>query len=253
MILDDGGVTQELPEQVSVEEITSEKNEKRGKAYWFSSILLALMFALCIIFAAQVMSKGYVDINGYSFFRVVTGSMEPTIPCGAVLINKETPISEIKVDDIICYRSGIAEIYGAIVTHRVVGIERDVAGKIYLETRGDANNSSDPYYADETNLVGKVIWHKDKVGFLTGVLAFLSGDIGFLACIVFPVLLISGMIMQRAVNSLKREMQLARQLENMSPKEDTLVQGYQTVTKEEYDLIFEKIKEELLEEYSKKQ
>ena len=70
------------------------------KVYMISSVFLALAASLCLIFAVQVATRGYVTIGGRSLFRVVTGSMEPTISVGAVLVCKDTEIEQIQKGDI---------------------------------------------------------------------------------------------------------------------------------------------------------
>ena len=45
----------------------------------------------------KVLTRGYVTLGGYSLFRVVSGSMEPTISTGALLIeigNNRNTLSE---------------------------------------------------------------------------------------------------------------------------------------------------------------
>lgn len=228
------------------------------KAYIISSAILALAASICLIFAVQLVSKDFVTVGGYSMFRVVTGSMEPTISTGSVLICKDTKISQIEEGDIVCYRTKIAEIYGSIVTHRVVSIQEDESGTIYLETKGDANVSSDPYYVESEDLVGKVTWYSGKDNIVNHLLAFLSGQIGFLVCIVFPVLLVSGLIMQSAVKSLKRDLALARQElaeeEAKEPEMDPseLLPGYTTLTYADYEAIYESLRKELLEELNER-
>ena len=156
------------------------------KAYIISTVILAIAASICLIFGIQVMTKGYVQIGGYSMFRVITGSMEPTISTGAVLLCKETEITNIETGDIVCYRTKVAEIYGSIVTHRVTGIQTDANGMIYLETRGDANVTSDPYYVNASNLIGEVIWYSGRENVVNDILSFLGSKAGFLLCIVFP-------------------------------------------------------------------
>ena len=68
------------------------------------------------------MSQGYVQFFGNSLFRVVTGSMEPTISTGALMITREVDINTIALNDIVCFRTQEAAIWGKIVTHRVVEI-----------------------------------------------------------------------------------------------------------------------------------
>ena len=184
-------------------------------------------------------------------FRVVTGSMEPTISTGSLLLCKETKIEQIEVGDIVCYRTKISEIYGSIVTHRVVDKQKDEAGNIFLETRGDANASSDPYYVDSWDLVGRVKWHSGEDNIMNDMLSFLTSKMGFLMCIALPVLLVSGIIMQSAVNNLQEELALARQElknEELSDEKSELLPGYTTLTYADYEAIYETLKRELLEE-----
>lgn len=229
------------------------------KKYIFSSVFLGIAASICLIFAVQVASKGYVTVGGYSLFRVVTGSMEPTISTGSVLLCKDTKISKIEEGDIVCYRTQIAEIYGSIVTHRVTSVNEDESGAIYLETKGDANASADPYYVDKWDLVGKVTWYSGEDSMINDILSFLSGQIGFLVCIVFPVLMVSGLILQSSVKNLQKDLALARKElesgavnteENM--ESSGLLPGYTTLTYADYEAIYESLKRELLEELNEK-
>ena len=86
------------------------------------TILLILAVLLCLYVVIQVLSNGYVNFGGFMMFRVVTGSMEPTIPVGALLVTRQVDIETIRLEDIICFRTQETEIWGKIVTHRVVGI-----------------------------------------------------------------------------------------------------------------------------------
>ena len=75
-----------------------------------ASLVLVIAVVLCITVIAQVLSTGYVTIFGRSLFRVVTGSMEPTIPTGALLVSHQTDIASIRMGDIICFQTQEAEI-----------------------------------------------------------------------------------------------------------------------------------------------
>ena len=67
------------------------------------TVLLILAVLLCLYVAIQVICNGYVNFGGYMMFRVVTGSMEPAIPTGALLITKEADIQTIELQDIVCF------------------------------------------------------------------------------------------------------------------------------------------------------
>lgn len=214
------------------------------------TVMLVLAVALCLYTAIQVMSNGYVNLGGFMMFRVVTGSMEPTIPVGALLVTKQVDIGTIQVDDIICFRTQVSEIWGKIVTHRVVDIWQSETGALLLETKGDANLVADGYLVDRMNFVGKVIWHTGDGSMLANILSLFTSKIGFLGCIVFPSLLLSTMILRDSVGSIRQELQMVLEMEQMQQNqkaswEDDPLCG---MTQEEYNEMYERIRAELMEE-----
>lgn len=212
------------------------------------TVLLVLAVALCLYAVIQVLSHGYVNLGGFMMFRVVTGSMEPTIPVGALLVTQQVDIETIKVDDIICFRTQVSEIWGKIVTHRVVGIVESEFGGLLLETKGDANLVMDGYFVDHTNFVGKVIWHTGDGSVLANVLSLFTSKIGFLGCIVFPSLLLAALILKDSVTSIRQELQQVLEMEREQQKpswEDDPLCG---MTQEEYNEMYERIRAELIEE-----
>ena len=213
------------------------------------TVMLVLAVALCLYTAVQVLSHGYVNLGGFMMFRVVTGSMEPTIPVGALLVTRQVDIETIRMDDIICFRTQVSEIWGKIVTHRVVGIWESEAGGLLLETKGDANLVADGYFVDGTNFVGKVIWHTGDGSVLANILSLFTSKIGFLGCIVLPSLLLSAMILKDSVGSIRQELQMVLEMERLQQQqtswEDDPLCG---MTQEEYNEMYERIRAELMEE-----
>lgn len=228
------------------------EEKKESRIHWWISVLLtvvlALTVALCLYVVIQVMSHGYANIGGFMMFRVVTGSMEPTIPTGALLIAREVDIETIQLNDIVCFRTQVSEIWGKIVTHRVVDVMKE-SGSILLETKGDANLVSDIFFVDSSNLIGKVVWYTGKGSILSGILALFTNKIGFLGCIVFPTLFISGMILKDSVAGIRKDMLLileeSRRQEQESIREVDPLCG---MTQKEYDEMYERIRAELMEE-----
>ena len=226
-----------------------EKKEGRWQ-HWVSIVLtvaLALAVAVCLYVVIQVLSRGYANLGGLMMFRVVTGSMEPTIPTGALLITREVDIETIRLDDIVCFRTQVSEIWGKIVTHRVVGVLQSEAGTVLLETKGDANLVSDIFYVDESNLIGKIVWHSGDDSVLAGIVSLFTNKIGFLGCIVFPTLFITGWILKDSVASIRKDMltiMQVSQLQEQAWENDPLC----GMTQEEYNEMYERIRAELMEE-----
>lgn len=212
------------------------------------TILLVLAVALCLYVVIQVLSYGYANIFGFMMFRVVTGSMEPTIPVGALLVTQEVDIGSIAVNDIICFRTQVSEIWGKIVTHRVVSITTSATGGILLETKGDANLASDIFFVDQANFVGKVIWHTGDGSVLANIFALFTNKIGFLGCIVFPALLLAGMILKDSVASIRQDLLLVLEEQRLQEAQSWENDPLCGMTQEEYNEMYERIRAELMEE-----
>ena len=165
------------------------KKWKLGQAVVTAILIAAVIF--CIVVISQVMSRGYVTIAGRSLFRVVTGSMEPTIPTGSLLISKNIEIEEIERGDIICFRSKESNMLGQVITHRVIDIVHSGDGNLYLETCGDANPTADGYYVTDANLIGIVTKYTKSGNLMAKIFSLFTSKIGFLSCVAIPVLAIA--------------------------------------------------------------
>lgn len=204
------------------EEVRPQNNKKKISEKILSvstSVLLILALIFCFSVVYQIQRYRYVSVFGCSVFRVVSDSMEPEIPVGALLLSKKTDIEKIKLGDVICFRSMESYMYGQIVTHRVVGIEQTKNGEIALRTRGDSNNSEDGFYVTSHNLVGKVIDHTGEGSFIMNAYSVLTSGFGFFTLIVIPVVVITVIILHENIKKIKEEMkaiklELAR--ENLS-------------------------------------
>ncbi len=209
------------------------------------TVLLIFAVLLCLWVTIQVIGKGYVNLFGYSLFRVVTGSMEPTISVGSLLVCKQIGMETVQVGDIICFRARESAIFGQMVTHRVTGILSAVDGSLLFETRGDANLAADGFLVSQTNFVGKVIWYTGANSVLSSVFSFFSNKISFLACIVIPILLLGGLLMKDCVTNIRAELQSAMaELERQTAQEEPLPE----ITEEERNEMYERIRAELIEE-----
>jgi signal peptidase len=111
---------------------------------------------------------------------VYTGSMEPAIPVGSVVVIKPADPETLKVGDIICFKTE-AE-YPKTVTHRIIGITSQ--GFI---TKGDANEDPDQWIVKKEDVIGKVIAVIPLLGYLG---YFVKTPIGFIILIIIPATLI---------------------------------------------------------------
>jgi signal peptidase len=111
------------------------------------------------------------------FYIVASGSMIPTLNISDfVIINHNIPFSNLKVGDIIVFKSPgslIPNEQHETIVHRIVHISTGIEGRV-ITTKGDANDGSIPYIdypLREQNYVGKVIYVIPKLGLVTKMLS----------------------------------------------------------------------------------
>ena len=90
---------------------------------------------------------------------VGSGSMQPAMHVGDVVIVAKVPSDKIEPGDIIQYR----EAEGITTVHRVIEIQ-EIEGKRVFVTQGDANRRPDANPVLPANVVGKVVLNIPKVG-----------------------------------------------------------------------------------------
>lgn len=112
--------------------------------------LLAPLAVLAIVVASMKL--------GYYVAVVATGSMEPVIEPGDLVVIAPASPGSLHRGDIVAY----VGYDGSLVVHRLVGFERRGA-LLLLHTKGDANPAEDRPFP-ESRLVGKVVAHIPLLG-----------------------------------------------------------------------------------------
>ncbi|MGH2455201.1 MAG: signal peptidase I [Candidatus Limnocylindria bacterium] len=133
--------------------------------------LLSLAFALLAITVLGIGAAARLAPGmDHELYAIRSGSMEPALPVGALVVVDRTRADQAAAGDVVAYRLP----NGAVVTHRVVETVRGEAGA-FLETRGDANQVSDPSLVPVESVVGVVTVTLPWLGL---VLALLGMPIG---------------------------------------------------------------------------
>ena len=119
-------------------------------------ILIPILFINCFLIVKGIANKNEVpSIGGNAPLIVLTGSMDPTIKAGDLIVTKKIDAKDVKVDDVISFFDPEGN-GSSIVTHRVIGIEIDeTSGEIFFRTQGDNNDIADMTPVSEKNLVGR--------------------------------------------------------------------------------------------------
>lgn len=143
---------------------------------------VAVLLVAAVALVALLSFPGAVGAE--SSFIVLSGSMEPTLQPGDVVVVESADPAAVHEGDIIVFHTD-GPLGGPAtdrVTHRVVEKVHTDHGVAY-RTKGDANDVPDPSLVDHSRLVGTVSFHVPFVG-----LAFLllSRPLAQLSVVVLP-------------------------------------------------------------------
>lgn len=167
---------------------------KKALYYLVNTISALVIAAALFVLLSVVMTRQNETPNvlGYSAFRVVTGSMEPDIAQGELIVVKRVSGDEIAVGDVITFYSQDPQLQGAVNTHRVTDIRRE-GGTLLFITKGDANQTEDQFPVREADLIGKVAFSSKLLGTLSRLAA---NPLVFVPLILIPllVMLLSNMV-----------------------------------------------------------
>ena len=147
------------------------------------TLIAVLVFTLVVFFMSRI-NGSTPSVFGYSIFRVSSGSMEPELMVGDIILDKTVDNPEdIKVGDVITFKSND---YGdLLVTHKIIKAPYDENGKLMLQTKGIANEVEDkPISVD--NVKGIMIC---KVDYLDTVYNIFLSPWGVLILITLIVII----------------------------------------------------------------
>jgi signal peptidase I len=112
--------------------------------------------------------------HGYRAYAVQTGSMAPTYPTGALVIDRPAEGSTPQVGAVITFRTT-----HGLVTHRVHGVTLEG-----IQTKGDANKTPDAWSTQPQHVVGVVTWGAAYLGY---VLVFFQQPTGVLSLMLLAL------------------------------------------------------------------
>ena len=148
-----------------------EKKKKRSvNVLKIFNICICLIIIPIIIYNLTLIVKYIInpeetpDFLGYKTYEIVSRSMENTINKNDVIVVKDVPKTEIKLDDIIAFNNG-----EEVITHRVIDIE-NIDGKTLYTTKGDNNRYPDKDKITYEQIEGKYVFKINKFGYFLNIL-----------------------------------------------------------------------------------
>lgn len=144
---------------------------------WLGLLVLLLIVVPFVIYAVPGV------IGAEASFVVLSGSMEPSISTGDVVVVDETTPEALGEGDVITYLRGDAE---TPTTHRIVGVTEQDGERAFV-TQGDNNDQPDQRPVPASQVMGVVILTVPYIGY---VIEFANTTVGFMTLIVAPFLLL---------------------------------------------------------------
>jgi len=122
---------------------------------------------------------------GYKSFTVMSGSMEPAISTGDMVVEETIAPRDARVSDVVTFKDPEHE--GRLVTHRLKRV-RFEGGVARMVTKGDANNTVERWNVPADGSIGRVEYAVPKVGYIVHHAGSRNGR---LLLLVLPALLLA--------------------------------------------------------------
>ncbi|WP_232306684.1 signal peptidase I [Thermobifida cellulosilytica] len=136
-------------------------------ALFQTAVAVLVLVALVIVVSVALLPR----ITGAQALIVLSGSMEPTLPVGSVVIARPVDPAEIEVGDVITFthatpaQTEIADPAAVpLVTHRVIDVETTDDGLLF-HTQGDANTVPDDPPVPASAVRGRLWYHIPYFGY----------------------------------------------------------------------------------------
>ncbi|OGM29164.1 signal peptidase I [Candidatus Woesebacteria bacterium RIFCSPHIGHO2_01_FULL_41_10] len=144
----------------------------------YLSIFMVTLSGVClgVAFSTYLLTMGAFN-SSYRAYVVQSGSMEPTLKTGSVVITQTLP--RYYIGDIVTFSPDGGE---QLVTHRIVRME----GQNFI-TKGDANEDTDHWEVSPEEVVGKASFSIPFLGYLVD---FTKTPKGFVVMVVIPASII---------------------------------------------------------------
>ncbi len=144
--------------RITVEKQSASGNTKKRifkvlniiKSIFCWTLIVCLTITVLGLFVSKINGE-IPSVFGYSIYRVSSGSMEPELMTGDIILSKQiSEPSEINEGDVITF-AGSGNYEGMLVTHEVIKEPyQNENGRLMLQTQGVANDiADDPIYTDD--------------------------------------------------------------------------------------------------------
>jgi len=155
-----------------------------------------IFIGIIVIIAGLLIISVFPITGNIKFMIVQSGSMEPEIKMGSVVMVK--PMQEYKIGDVITF--GEITRTKSPTTHRIYDI-KIIEGEPYYITKGDANEGPDQKEVLKREIIGKTLLSIPYLGYAVD---FAKKPIGFALIILVPAVVIIGDEIKKIIKEVKK-------------------------------------------------
>ncbi len=150
-------------------------------------VLMVVGIVLEVILIAFILVMRLSDetpsLFGYNIFVVSTGSMEPELGVGDVIVCRSYDGGELNKGDVVTYLGKEGEMRGKLITHKIVSVSGEGEDRVIV-TQGVANPVADPAIAP-SDVKAVFVYRTVLIGPIYKVITNIWG---FIFLIVLPIL-----------------------------------------------------------------
>jgi signal peptidase I len=145
--------------------------------------LLASAVTSCLLGAALVFAIVLVlpSVSGHRSLTVLSGSMEPTLETGSVVVDEMIAPTEARVGDIVTFSDPAHP--ERLITHRLRHAEVE-GDTVHMVTKGDANDAPERWDVEASGQIGRVVFHVPLLGHARAMVGTRQGYVVLMLAIV---------------------------------------------------------------------
>lgn len=163
------------------------------------TVLASALCAACLGLAGLMLLPGLL---GYERYVITSGSMTGSYDRGSVVFDDVVSVSDLRVGDVITYTPPPGSGPSGLITHRIASIGSDQFGRRLLRTKGDANESRDPWtFTLDGTTQARVAFHVPYVGYILSALSIREAR---MVVIGVPALLVAAALLLGLVRDARR-------------------------------------------------
>ncbi len=145
-------------------------------------ILVAVFVLLCVVFLARIFGDPSDGVMGFHVNVIATGSMEPEIKVGDIIISRSYHGQKLFRGDVITYVSPQGEMKGKLITHEIYDID-DSGDELVIITKGIASDKPDAPIGEE-DIVSVMLYNTKLIKYIYKII---TTPVGFAIFILLPL------------------------------------------------------------------